>query len=226
MTVSAALLVLDPPIDRLAALLAYLRPVVSDVVIVVDDRTAVETADIMAGWENVTLVPFRWIDDFSAGRNAALPHCRGDWVLHVDPDEIPSFAMLDFIRMVDSEPQRDVVWQGSLYPAPLGYLFFTKNWFNGRKGEEWEEHWHTRLWRNGHGRFYKPLHEQVALDGQPESDTRGTPLLPKAPLAAYLIHSKPKEAIGRDDANYARIEAPSENGPTKRLSHDHRPDHP
>ncbi len=208
MTVSAALLVLDPPIDRLAALIEYLRPVVSDVVIVVDDRTKLETVDVMSAWRDVTLVPFRWVDDFSAGRNAALPHVTGDWILHVDPDELPSVAMLDFIRIVDSQNQEDVTWQDTLYRAPRGYLFFTKNFFDGRQGEEWEEHWHTRLFRREAGRWYKPVHELVALDGSPESDTRGTPLLPKAPLAAYLIHSKPKEAIGRDDAVYNRIEAP------------------
>ncbi len=207
MTVSAAFLVKDPPIERLVVLLDYLRPVVSDVVIVVDDRTAVETADIMAGWENVTLVPFTWVDDFSAGRNAALPHCRGDWILHVDPDELPSAAMLEFIRMVDAAPQSDVQWQGHTYPAPCGYLFFTRNFFGGVRGEEWEEHWHLRLFKRLSGYWYRPVHELVALNGAPESDTRGTPLLPKAPLAACLIHSKGADRIGVDDAVYNRIEA-------------------
>jgi glycosyltransferase involved in cell wall biosynthesis len=208
MTVSAALLVLDPPVDRLAALVEYLRPVVSQYVVVVDDRTAVETAETMAKWPDVTLVPFRWVDDFSAGRNAALPHVTGDWILHVDPDELPSHAMLDFIRSVDAVQQQDVIWQDALYPAPLGYLFFTRNWYGGRRGEEWEEHWHCRLFRNHPAsRWYKPLHEQVMLHGRAESDTRGTPFLPKAPLGAYLIHSKPAERIGVDDAVYNRIEA-------------------
>src|SRR6185369_8763308 len=191
--------------ERLVVLLEYLRPVVSDVVIVVDDRTAVETADIMAGWDNVTLVPFRWVDDFSQGRNAALPHCKGDWVLHVDPDELPSAAMLAFISLVDASPQQDVQWQGHTYPAPRGYLFFTRNFFGGVRGEEWEEHWHCRLFKRLSGYWYKPVHEQVALDGAPESDTRGTPLLPKAPLGACLIHSKGADRIGVDDAVYNRI---------------------
>jgi uncharacterized protein YbdZ (MbtH family) len=207
LTVSAALLVLDPPIDRLALLLEYLRPVVTDVVIVVDDRTAAESSDIMSAWPSVTLVPFGWVDDFSQGRNAALAHVKGDWILHVDPDELPSAAMLAFISMVDATPQNDVLWQGSLYRAPLGYLFFTRNFYGGRRGEEWEEHWHCRLFRAGRGRWYKPVHEQVALDGQPESETRGY-VLPKAPLAACLIHSKGADRIGVDDIVYNRIEAP------------------
>ena len=41
--ISAAFLVKDPPLDRLSMLVEYLRPVVSDFVFVVDDRTATET---------------------------------------------------------------------------------------------------------------------------------------------------------------------------------------
>lgn len=207
MTVSLAMLVLDPPIDRMALLVELVRPVVSQVVVVVDDRTDPALVDVMATW-GVVLVPFTWVDDFSAARNAALPHVTGDWVLHLDPDEAPSAAMLAFIGMVDSQPQADVPWQGSLYRAPRGYLFFTRNFFGGVRGEEWEEHWHLRLWKNGHGRWYLPVHELVALDGLPESDTRGTPLLPKAPLAACLIHAKPADRAV-DDELYARIGAAS-----------------
>jgi glycosyltransferase involved in cell wall biosynthesis len=169
MTVTAAFLVKDPPLDRLALLVEYLRPVVSEFVIVVDDRTAVEAADTMSAWRDVTLVPFRWVDDFATARNAALPHCHGDWVLHLDPDEMPTAAMLDFIRTVDSATQSDVDWQGTRYMAPRGYLFFTKSFYDGVKAEEWEEHWHCRLFRRNAGVWYKPVHEQVMLEAMPES---------------------------------------------------------
>jgi glycosyltransferase involved in cell wall biosynthesis len=202
--ISAAFLVKDPPLDRLALLVEYLRPVVSQYVIVVDDRTAAEASDTMSAWRDVTLVPFRWVDDFSEARNAALPHCTGDWILHLDPDELPTAAMLDFLRMVDAVPQADVQWQGSTYVAPRGYLFFTQNYFDGRQGEEWEEHWHCRLFRKG-SVWYKPVHEQVMLEGMPESHTRGTPLLPKAPRAAFLIHSRMND--DRIDAVYNKIGA-------------------
>jgi glycosyltransferase involved in cell wall biosynthesis len=199
MTVTAAFLVKDPPLDRLALLLAYLRPIVSEVVIVVDDRTAT-----MPAWPGVKLVPFTWCDDFSAARNAALPHCTGDWILHLDPDELPSAAMLDFIRTVDAEPQIDVEWQDVRYYAPRGWLFFTRNWFDGVQAPEYEEHWHCRLFRRDAGRWYKRIHEQIALEGMPEEETRGTPGLPKAPLAAVLLHSRMNDAA--IDAAYARIE--------------------
>ena len=205
MTVTAAFLVKDPPLDRLALLVEYLRPVVSEFVIVVDDRTAAEASDTMSAWRDVTLVPFRWVDDFATARNAALPHCHGDWVLHLDPDEMPTAAMLDFIRTVDSAAQSDVDWQGTRYMAPRGYLFFTKSFYDGVKAEEWEEHWHCRLFRRNAGVWYKPVHEQVMLEAMPEAHTRGTPLLPKAPLGAFLIHSRMNDRA--KDEQYAALSA-------------------
>jgi len=200
-TVSAAFLVKDPPLDRFVALIELLRPFVHEFIVVVDDRTAVESADIMSTWRGVTLVPFRWVDDFSAARNAALPHCTSDWVLHLDPDEIPTPAMLEFVRMVDQSDETDVRWGEAIFASARGYLFFTRNFFDGRQGEEWEEHWHCRLFRHGEGRWYKPVHEQVAIQGQPENYTRGSDLMRKAPRSAGIIHSRMNnEAIDRQYA--------------------------
>lgn len=203
MTVSLALLVKDPPLDRLVLLTEYLRPIVFETIAVVDDRTAGETVDVMSHWEGVTLVPFSWCDDFSAARNAALTVARGDWILSLDPDELPSPALFEFIRMVDASPWEDVTWQGARYPAPRGYLFFTRNFFDGIQGEEWEEHWHCRLFRRTLGAWYKPVHEQVLLDGLPEHVTRGTPMLPKAPRGACLLHSRMNDH--RIDEQYAAM---------------------
>ena len=212
MTVTLAMLVREPPLDRMAMLLEYVQPVVSQTVVVVDDRTSSRARDVMAAW-GVEQVPFTWCDDFAAARNAALPHVRGDWVLHLDPDELPSHAMLDFIRTVDASPwQPFIEWQGQRYHDPLGYLFFTHNWFDGRKGEEYEEHWHCRLFRAARGQWYKPVHEQVALDMMPEAHTRGTNLLPKAPRAAVLIHSRLENAA--IDEQYVAIGERGRSGAT------------
>jgi hypothetical protein len=210
-TVSAAFLVKDPPLDRLAMLLEYIQPVIDEAIIVVDSRTREETFDLLNDrWFSEFRCPvyatlFTWVDDFSAARNEAVRLANHDWILHLDPDELPSAAMLEFIRQVTSEPlQEDVKWQGATYLAPRGYLFFTSNFFDGERGEEWEEHWHCRLFRRKSGVWYKPVHEQVMLDGRPESYTRGTPLLPKAPRSAYLIHSRMNRVD--IDAQYVAIE--------------------
>lgn len=205
--ISAAFLVKDPPLDRLSMLVEYLRPVVTDFVMVVDDRTAAETSNRLSTWRDVTVVPFRWVDDFSAGRNAALPHCRGDWTLIVDPDELPTRAMLDFVAQVDASEWADLQWEGYAYPAPRGYLFFTKNFEDGEQGPEWEEHWHCRLFRTARAQWYRPVHELVQLDGMAESSIRGTSLLPKAPRSAYLIHSKLSDVAPASTELYVAIGA-------------------
>lgn len=207
MTVSAAFLVKNPPLDRLALLVELLRPIVTEYVIVVDDRTALEAVDTMSTWRGVTLVPFRWVDDFSAARNAALAHCGGDWILHLDPDEVPTPAALDFIGAVDASEWGDVAWQGTTYPDARGYLFFTRNFYDGVQGPEWEEHWHCRLFRRLRGVWYKPVHEQVMLDGMPEAGTRGSPLLRKAPRSATILHSRMNDPVV--DALYSKIGAAS-----------------
>ena len=191
MTVTLAMLVKDPPLDRMAALIEIVRPVISDAVVVVDDRTSQGAVDAMSTWRDVTLTTFRWVDDFAAARNAALPHATGDWIWHLDPDELPSDGMLHFVKAVsDGEWVDRPSGGGFVSIAPRGFLFWTVAYTNGYQATTVEHDWHCRLFRRGHGQWYKPVHEQVALDGRPEYVTRETPLLPKAPSGAYLIHSK------------------------------------
>jgi len=92
-TVSASFLVKDPPLDRLVSLVEYLRPVVGEFVFAIDDRTGAETIAAIARWEGAVVVPFHWVDDFSAGRNASLARCTSDWTLVLDPDELIQFEI-------------------------------------------------------------------------------------------------------------------------------------
>ena len=226
MSISLCLLVKDPPLDRLAALLDYVSCVVSQTVIVVDDRTALSVQDVIrefrkgayvANPDDATaldryladgpadvLVPFHWTDDFSAARNAALPYAQGDWILHLDPDEHPSADMFEFCAMVDRSEWRDyTMWEGHAHYDPRGYLFWTRGHGSGvRDRNEQEQDWHCRLFRRTLGKWYKPVHELVSLKGDPEWKTRETPLLPKAPRSARLIHSK----MDADQMDYSGME--------------------
>lgn len=205
MSISLAMLVLDPPLDRLAALLDYVRPVISQTVVVVDSRTGTRAVDALSSL-GCELVPFDWCDDFAAARNAALPHVRGDWVLHLDPDELPSHAMLDFIAAADDPDWTRVTeWCGQAHLDPLGYLFWTRSYMDGHPVEGAEHDWHCRMFRRDLGRWYRAVHELVALDGMPESRTRETPYLVKAPRPAYFIHSKVTDEAKQ--TLYARLEA-------------------
>jgi hypothetical protein len=193
--VSVIFLVKDPPMDRLAALVEYMRPVADQFVLVVDDRTDEEDVEIIKTWDGTVIVPFKWCDDFAAARNAALPHVTNAWTLHLDPDELPSIAAMNYIAAVTDPECPD--------PA-VGYVFWFFNWWGGILGELAPYHYHIRLWRSGHGRFYRRVHELVMLDGKNESQTRGN-IAKMVPADRYFIHSKPKERIEVDQDLYDRL---------------------
>jgi hypothetical protein len=195
MEVSVVYLVLNPPLDRLAAQVEFMRAVADDFVFVVDDRTEQATIDIIKDWPGTTVVPFTWIDDFAAGRNVGLPLVKNPWTLHLDPDELPTVAMMEHIKKVTDPEFRS---------SNIAWLYWTPNWWGGWKGEEMPYHWHIRLWRSGQGKFYRAVHELVMLDGLEEPMTRGR-LAHEAPKSAYLIHSKPWAAVEADQDLYGRL---------------------
>ncbi|HLG30363.1 MAG TPA: glycosyltransferase family 2 protein, partial [Candidatus Brocadiales bacterium] len=58
-----------------------------DEMIIVDTGSTDETAKIAGDCgANVFYLP--WNDDFSESRNYALKHATGDWILHLDADEV------------------------------------------------------------------------------------------------------------------------------------------
>jgi hypothetical protein len=193
--VSVIFLVKDPPLDRLAALVEYMRQVADQFVIVVDDRTSGEDVDTMLTWDGVVIVPFKWRDDFSAARNAALPHVTRPWTLHLDPDELPSIPAMEYIAGVTDPANPD---------TSIAHVFWFFNWWGGRLGDVMPYHYHIRLWRTGHGKYYRKVHELVELDGKTEDQTRGN--IAKMVLPQnYIIHSKPQVAIEKDQALYERL---------------------
>jgi hypothetical protein len=193
-------MVLNPPIDRLALLVEYLRPYVNEFVIV-DTGSSHEDIETMASW-STEAAPVRIFCEpfvnFSETRNKGIERHEYEWTLHLDPDELPNALMLSHIVWATKDGAEQ-------FPQAQGWLYWTVNFWGGRLGVEKEYHWHTRLFKTEGGQFYKPVHEQVRLYGKEESETRNTSFLPKAPKAAYLIHSKPGDVIERDDALYAAL---------------------
>lgn len=189
------MIVRDEPIDRLVSLIDLTRPVVNKFVIADTGSVDYETDRPLLEKAGATVLQIGWQDDFSWARNQTLDYLDTDWVLHLDADELPSFELMQWLSLVGNSDDRT-----------LGYLIFTRNFWGGDWGIEVEAHWHCRLFRGGRGRWYKPLHEQVALDGREEPNTRDTVVLPKAPKEARIIHSKPREKIEASAQLYNRME--------------------
>lgn len=193
---SVHLMVLNPPMDRLAMLVDYLSGSANEFVIV-DTGSAPAVKQIMASWPKVRLIETEFVD-FATSRNVGLAEHKYEWTLCVDPDELPSVIMMQHIAWLMKEGAQE-------FPQAKGWLYWTRNYWGGVQGPELEYHWHCRVWKTESGKFYRPVHELVALNGRPESDTRGTPVMPKAPRMAYLIHSKAAEEIARSDELYRQM---------------------
>lgn len=201
-TIGLSMIVLDEPIDRLAMLIEYVRPVISKVVIA-DTGSAIDDKNLYRSW-GVDAFDFDWIDNFAAARNSTLDHFDDtiDWVLHLDGDELPSWTMLEHLKWIkDNAPD-----------GVKGYQFFTKNFWSGEIGVEAPYHWHCRLFRRDYGRWYKAVHEQVEIRRKPgagpytkEEQANSLGLLVHASKDAYLIHSKPRETMERANELYSKI---------------------
>lgn len=195
-TIGLAMIVRDEPIDRLAGLVEFLRPVVDEFAFVDTGSQDFEIdAPLWRSW-GVNVGQFEWCDDFASARNATLPLLNTDWALHLDADERPTMAMMNHLAWVKEEKHDK---------RTLGFLYLTINFWAGERGVTVPEHWHARLFKRERGRWYRPLHELVQIDGRPESATRDTQAMPKAPLDAYIIHSKPREKVAFSDALYERM---------------------
>ncbi len=82
--VSACLIVKDEA-DNLPACLESLRDFVDEVVVY--DTGSTDGTQEIARNLGATVLDGYWDDDFARARNAALEHCRGDWIAWLDADE-------------------------------------------------------------------------------------------------------------------------------------------
>jgi len=70
---------------NLATCLESVRGVVDEIVLV-DTGSTDETVAVAARY-GARIFRFQWVDDFSAARNEAVKHARGEWILALDADE-------------------------------------------------------------------------------------------------------------------------------------------
>lgn len=197
-----AMLVRNPPLDRMAALVEYMSAIASEVVIV-DTGSTPKELETMASWNKypfgmprVQIIQRPWKDDFAWARNQALPYIHRKWTLALDPDELPSYEMMNFVKhVVTNDPGE----------STAGYLIYTPDYYDGVRNPYYEFQWHVRLFRSGEGFWYRALDELVNLRGLGEHETRGTSVLPKAPAESYLIHSKGGPYIEQSKQLYDRL---------------------
>ena len=124
--------------------LESIRPIADQIVLV--DTGSTDWTTSIAGRFGAEIYKFKWCDDFSAARNAALEKATGDWVLMLDADEeLPADQQEKLLKLL-----RD--------PKAVAYRLPMID-----KGHEEAGVSHVpRLFRNAPGLFYVGrVHEQV-----------------------------------------------------------------
>ena len=148
--VSACLIVKDEQDDLPACLEAAKR--LADEIVVYDTGSTDATVEV-ARAAGAVVVEGYWDDDFGRARNAALAHCTGTWILHVDADELVQGDLATVKR--------------ELRQTEVGSLAVTIDNL-GDTGEVELTHRATRLLRRGRAHWEGALHEQVVtLDARP-----------------------------------------------------------
>lgn len=169
--------------DTLPACLAAVQDLVDEVV-VYDTGSTDKTLEI-ARAAGATVVDGHWDDDFARARNSALEHCRGEWILHVDADELV-LADRAGLRAEIAQTAADAL------EVEIDNL--------GDDGEVAVEHVAVRLFRRRRAHWQGRLHERVV--------TRSGPLMFARCASLRLRHSgytAAAQAVGDKLARNLRI---------------------
>jgi tetratricopeptide (TPR) repeat protein len=137
---------------------AHLRRCLDSLQNVVDETVIVDTGSTdktreIASTSGARVFDFRWSDDFSAARNEALRHVRGEWVLSVDADET-------------MHPVPRAALEKKLSASTIGgyYVLF-------RRRRRLTPNWQMKLFRNHPGIRHKNVIHEAILPSQVRSAT-------------------------------------------------------
>jgi glycosyltransferase involved in cell wall biosynthesis len=179
--ISMNMLVLNEA-EYLAKILAYLKPNVDEMIVLVDDRTTDNSYQIAQAYTDV--VAWHTLDmDFGAARNRAIMLSRGQWILQIDADEWPQMQLLKFFRKVDEENK----------PSVGAVLSIHDNRIDGRPVLGAEKQPHIRFFRKEY-RYIGRIHEQPNVPWKK---------VVNADRSYQILHHKSSERQAMQNARYA-----------------------
>ena len=148
---SACLIVKDEE-ENLPLCLRSLEGVVDEVIVY--DTGSTDRTPLIAEEAGARVVAGYWDDDFSRARNAALAHCRGEWILWLDADETLETESAGELRTILMRTKSEIdAWSVRI-----------QNLTGTGAGSEFSHH-AARLFRRSRCEWTGRLHEQIARRG-------------------------------------------------------------
>ena len=95
-------------------------------------------------------------ENYAQLHNAAMDRVAADWILFVDADERVTPELAAEVQAVVAEERAEVVWHVPRHNYIFGRLTL---------GAGWYPDYQSRLLRQGHVRWERPVHEVVVADG-------------------------------------------------------------
>lgn len=137
----------EDQVRRCLASLEPLRKAIPCELIVVDTSEDEHMGQVVREYAD-KVVPFHWIQDFSAARNVGLKEARGEWFMFLDDDE----WFVDLQEMID-------FFKSGEYREYEGATYVQRNFIN-RVGTLWDDDWVSRMIRlDPETHFESPIHE-------------------------------------------------------------------
>ena len=99
-------------IQRLLTFLLKHKELQDEIVITYDSKNgSIEVEDFLFNYDgNFRLAPFNFLGNFSDLKNHTKSMCSGDYVFHLDADEIPHEMLMEQIHTVLEMNDVDLVW--------------------------------------------------------------------------------------------------------------------
>ena len=124
-----------------------------------------EVKDFLFNHEEVfRLLPFNFLGDFSALKNHTKESCKGDYIFHIDADEIPHETLIEQLPQILEINDVDLIWIPRVntvegltdeWTQKWGWRVSEKNWVN-------YPDYQSRVFRNREDiRWINKVHERI-----------------------------------------------------------------
>ena len=115
-------------------------------------------------FKNLKVNTFDFRKDFSALKNYTKEHCSGDFIFHIDADEIPNEILLQQLPTILEINDTDLVWvpRVNIVNGITDFHLNLWKWRTTEKGWINFPDYQARIFRNAdHIKWVKPVHEVI-----------------------------------------------------------------